>query len=301
MEATKIWTIKATLDWTCGYLTKHNCENARLSAEWLLSHVLDKPRVWLYTNFDRPLSRSELAEFKPCIIKRAKGMPLQYITGTTQFRYINLKVKPEVLIPRPETEVLVSCALDLLDTQQPTDEQLLVADICTGSGCIACSIAHERPNTQVYATDISPEAVALATENASELKLCEQVNVLQGNLGEAIPKDAMGKLNLVVSNPPYVPTGVLSTIPNEVANFEPALALDGGTDGNKFVRKLLPWAKEALKPGGAFAFELFERNLEAAKTLACEAGFVDVQVHNDLADKPRVLTGKKYFGGFHND
>ena len=104
---------------------------------------------------------------------------------------------------------------------------------------------------------------------------------------------SIGKLNLVVSNPPYVPTSVLSTIPNEVANFEPALALGGGTDGNKFVRELLPWAKEALKPDGAFAFELFERNLETAKTLACEAGFVGVQVHNDLANKPRVLTGRR--------
>ncbi len=364
---TDIWTIKAALDWTVGYLEGKGDENPRVSAEWLLSEACGLSRIELYVNFDRPLSMEERDVLRGYVTRRGRGEPLQYITGETAFRYITVKVRPGVLIPRPETEALVSEALALLppakkrvaldstinawegdvliaaeaaaseaaqteDGENPeviklskqaissylngsTEDSgtqdnpaasisaapvapakprpLLVADICTGSGCIACSIAHERPDTRLIATDIAPKAVALAKENAADLGLSDRVRVERCDLGSGVPAAALGKLDLVVSNPPYVPTAVLATIPREVANFEPALALDGGADGNDILRRLLPWTMTALRPGGGFAFELHETCLDAAAQLARQAGFNQVRIVNDLAARPRILTARK--------
>ena len=353
-----MWTIKAALDWTVGYLERKGDENPRLSAEWLLSEACDMSRIQLYVSFDRPLSLEERDILRGYVTRRGKGEPLQYITGYAAFRHIQVKVRPGVLIPRPETEVLVSEALSLLpaahrrvaldstidawegdaliaaeaaqdgsddasetlkrsqqaisaylDAQQDQGNgdggdrpdgsavakprPLLVADICTGSGCIACSVAYERPDTRVIATDIAPEAVARAKDNAAELGLSDRVRIEQGDLGSPVPAAAMGRLDLVVSNPPYVPTAVLAEIPREVADFEPALALDGGADGNDILRRLLPWTAAALRPGGGFAFELHETCLDAAAELARRAGFHQVRIVDDLAGRPRVLTGVK--------
>lgn len=358
-----MWTIKAALDWTVGYLERKGDENPRLSAEWLLSEACDMSRIQLYVSFDRPLSLEERDILRGYVTRRGKGEPLQYITGYAAFRHIQVKVRPGVLIPRPETEVLVSEALSLLPAahrrvaldstidawegdaliaveaaaaeaaQAASDDDpevlkrsqqaisaylgaqqdqahgdggdrpdgpaaarprpLLVADICTGTGCIACSVAYERPDTRIIATDIAPEAVALAKDNAAELGLSDRVRIEQGDLGLPVPAAAMGRLDLVVSNPPYVPTAVLAEIPREVADFEPALALDGGADGNDILRRLLPWTMVALRPGGSFAFELHETCLDAAAELARRAGFHQVRIVDDLAGRPRVLTGVK--------
>lgn len=376
MAENDTWTVKAALDWTCGYLERKGDENPRLSAEWLLSEACGLRRIELYTSFDRPLSLDERDVLRGYVTRRGRGEPLQYITGEVAFRHIAVKVRPGVLIPRPETEVLVSEALSLLpDAGRPRalDSRLteaeaeallaaaaaeggeegaaaagdgveaaaagagaegladdagagaarrqgaprqagrqgqglcpahpsesgapaapvLVADLCTGSGCIACSIAYEHPQAQVVATDIAPEAVALARENAAALGLDGRVQVVECDLGEGVPGNLLGRLDLVVSNPPYVPTAVLAEIPREVADFEPALALDGGADGLDVLRRLLPWCAAALKPGGGFAFELHETCLDAAAELAAEAGFADIRITRDLAARPRVLTARR--------
>ena len=347
MAENDIWTIKAALDWTVGYLERKGDENPRLSSQWLLAEACGLSRIELYVNFDRPLSLEERDVLRAYVTRRGKGEPLQYITGEVGFRHITLKVRPGVLIPRPETEVLVSAALALLpavpkrvaaDSQpdsaapvsgpegepgeqrpalpadqgsspdDPASEDvsretsvredsaapvLLVADLCTGSGCIACSLAYEHPLARVLATDIAPEAVSLARDNAAALDLSERVEVLACDLGEGIDSSLLGTLDLVVSNPPYVPTAVLDDIPREVAAFEPALALDGGDDGLDVLRRLLPWCKGALKPGGGFAFELHETCLDEAARLAAQAGFDDVRIVLDLTNRPRVLTGRK--------
>lgn len=322
-----IWTIRGALDWTVGYLERKGDANPRLSAEWLLSEATGMRRVELYVNFERPLSMEERGILRDFVARRAKGEPLQYITGEVAFRYIAVKVRPGVLIPRPETEVLVSEALALLPpvrrrraldscmTQEesmayalrakdagafdeleatPTDKpsELLVADICTGTGCIGCSIAYERPDVRVVATDIEPLAVSLARENAHALGLSARMSVYEGDLGSCVPPELMGTFDAVVSNPPYVPTAVLSSIPKEVSAFEPSLALDGGADGLDVFRALLAWCASALAPGAGFAFELHETTLDAAAREAREAGFRDVRVVDDLAGRPRVLTGR---------
>lgn len=348
--ADEVWTIKAALEWTQGYLARKGDENPRLSAEWLLAEATGLRRVELYVNFERPLSMEERDILRGYVSRRGAGEPLQYITGEVAFRHIAVKVRPGVLIPRPETEVLVSEALSLLppagrrvarDSQigawegdllraaeaavgesgdgsdafsqvasaleeaggfssegaeasgDSGAETLFVADLCTGSGCIACSIAYERPDARVIATDISPDAVALAGENAGTLGLADRVRVVECDLAAGVPEAAIGKLHLVVSNPPYVPTAVMAEIPEEVAAFEPALALEGGADGLDVFRREIEWCRQALRPGGGCAFELHETCLDEAASLARAAGFVDVRIVADLAGRPRVLTARK--------
>ena len=345
-----VWTIKAALEWTQGYLARKGDENPRLSAEWLLAEATGLRRVELYVNFERPLSMEERDILRGYVSRRGAGEPLQYITGEVAFRHIAVRVRPGVLIPRPETEVLVSEALSLLppagrrvarDSQigawegdllraaeaavgesgdgsaafsqvasaleeaggfssegaeasgDSGAETLFVADLCTGSGCIACSIAYERPDARVIATDISPDAVALAGENAGALGLADRVRVVECDLAAGVPEAAIGKLHLVVSNPPYVPTAVMAEIPEEVAAFEPALALEGGADGLDVFRREIEWCWQALRPGGGCAFELHETCLDEAASLARAAGFVDVRIVADLAGRPRVLTARK--------
>lgn len=336
MTQSDVWNIKAALDWTAQYLAQKHDENPRLSAEWLVGCACELSRIELYVNYDRPLSKEERACLRDYVTRRAAGEPLQYITGEVGFRHITVKVKPGVLIPRPETEVLVSTALSLLpepthgweealaaseaaldaqltsddedaaeaeisskhedatETEMPSEaDTLRVVDLCTGSGCIACSLAYEHPQIQVIATDIAPEAVSLAQENARHLGLGGRVAVLRCDLAEKIPERLMGTFDLVISNPPYIPTAILPTLSSEVRDFEPTLALDGGEDGNDFVRRILPWAEKALKPGGVFALELHETCLDAAFDYALSLGFSKVTITKDLTGAPRILSGQK--------
>ncbi|WP_139652837.1 N5-glutamine methyltransferase family protein [Raoultibacter phocaeensis] len=353
------WTIQAALDWTQGYLERKGDENPRLSSQWLLSEATGLSRIELYAHFDKPLSMEERDVLRGYVTRRGSGEPLQYITGEVGFRHITVKVRPGVLIPRPETEVLVSEGLaalppvpkrvaadafvpdlpqgekgeeELVGDGAAADEthvdgdaaggiscdgavargaqddgddadaalgeresapadasRLLVADLCTGSGCIACSIAYEHPHARVIATDIAPEAVALARENAEALGLSERIEVLEGSLGNAVSGSLLGTFDLVISNPPYIPTAVLADIPREVADFEPSLALDGGADGLDLFKPLVVWAARALKPGAAMVVELHETCLDAAARIACDAGFETTKIVEDLAGRPRVL------------
>lgn len=324
------WTCGRILAWIEGYLGNHGDENPRLSAQWLVSEALGVSRLTLYTDLDRPLTDEERTTLRDYTRRRGAGEPLQYITGEAPFRHIVVKVKPGVLIPRPETEVLVSEALGLLPQQEKPQDVLdaelirrfkelnaesgqdegvdedetaetpdkgtarpLVADICTGTGCIACSIATEYPGSRIVATDIAPEAAALAEENACALGVADAINIICCDLGEGIDQTLFGAFDLIVSNPPYVPTSVLREVPHEVSDFEPALALDGGEDGLDIFRRLLAFSRSALKPGGAFAFELHETCLDEAAADAIDAGFEGVRITKDLTDRPRVLTGRK--------
>ena len=291
MSQNELWTIKRVLDWTSGYLERKGDEHPRLSAEWLLGGVTGLSRVELYVNFDKPLEADELSSMHAAIERRAAGEPLQYVTGEMPFRHIVLRCEHGVLIPRPETEILVDAALEGVDTAAREDDATRVLEVGTGTGCIALSIASERPGTQVVATDLSPRAVELAMRNREALGLEDSVSIVECDLASGVDEELMGTFSVLVSNPPYIPTNVLrEEVPAEVADFEPELALDGGADGLDVFRRLLELAPKALVPGGMLAVELFEGALDKAAELArAQGGWSSVEVREDLTHRPRVL------------
>ncbi|MEY8677547.1 N5-glutamine methyltransferase family protein [Granulimonas faecalis] len=338
----KAWTIKRVIDWTRGDLERHGDEHPRLSAEWLLSAVTGKSRVQLYLDYDQPLEPAELAAMRAAIQRRRAGEPLQYVTGEMPFRHIVIHCERGVLIPRPETEVLVDAALEGVaaararrpepepepepeetapekdapdagdvpetgdgpegdpahtegapagpDPATVPDSWVRVADICCGTGCIALSIAGETEASAVWAGDLSPAAVALTVRNRDALGLGDRVAVAEGDLYGALPEELMGTVDVVVSNPPYIPSAVVPTLPDEVVGFEPGLALDGGPDGLDIFRRLLEGAPAWLAPGGMLCVELFEESLDDACALVrAQGGWASVEAHDDLAGRPRVL------------
>ena len=281
------WTVQRVLDWTVGYLQRKGDERPRLSAEWLLCAATGLTRVEVYTNFDRPLTPDELALMHESVARRGRGEPLQYVTGEMPFRHIVMRCEKGVLIPRPETEVLVDGCLEALEGVDAPR----VLEIGTGTGCIALSLATEYPGTRVIATDVSPRAVALAKRNRDALELAGVVDVVECDLASGVPDALMGTFDLLVSNPPYIPTAVLEhEVPPEVKDHEPHLALDGGPDGLDVFRRLLELAPTALRPGATMALELSEDNVEkAADECRAQAGWKRVEVRQDLTQRPRVL------------
>lgn len=291
----RTWTCKDILDWTTSYLERKGDEHPRISAQWLLCAVTGLSRVELYTHFDQPLSPEELASMHKAIERRVAGEPLQYVTGDTAFRHIIVRCEPEVLIPRPETELLVDFVLDSLPrAADGTPMPALVLEVGTGTGCIACSLARERAKTHVVATDVSPAAIALATRNRDALHLAPYVDIVPSDLAAGIDPALMGHFEALVSNPPYIPSAVIPTLPHEVEGFEPHLALDGGQDGLDIYRRLLDLAPRALRPGGLLAVELFETTLDEAAYLAREqVGWASVEVREDYTHRPRFLVARR--------
>ena len=289
--AEQVWSVKAALDWTTTFLAEKADEHPRRSAEWLLSAATGLSRVELYAFHDRPLSDVERATLRDGVRRRAAGEPLQYVTGEVAFRHLVLKVRPGVLIPRPETEVLVDTVLPAVRAAIADCGEALVADLCTGSGCIALSVASECPGASVCATDISPLAVQIAAENAARLGLGDAVTTLEGDLFAALPQSALGTLDVVVSNPPYIPSADVPELPAEVAGFEPHLALDGGPDGLDVFRRILAGGREWLRPGGLLAVELDQRMVPKAASEAVE-WYEDVRVVSDLAGRDRIVSAR---------
>ncbi|MDY2788268.1 MAG: peptide chain release factor N(5)-glutamine methyltransferase [Atopobium sp.] len=289
MEQT--WTIGKVLSWTTGYLERKGDEHPRLSAEWIINAVTGLSRVELYTNFDKPLSTEELGRMHMAVERRGKGEPLQYVTGEMPFRHIVLRCEEGVLIPRPETEVLVDVALEALDAQAKQPSAPYVLEVGTGTGCIALSIASERPGTHVVATDISSRAIALATRNRNALSLESFVDIVACDLVSGVDPELMGTFSVLVSNPPYIPTAVLEhEVPAEVKDHEPHVALDGGADGLDILRRLLEVAPQALCPKGVFCVELHEDSLDDAAALAQAQGVWEtIRIVEDLTHRPRIL------------
>lgn len=215
----EVWTIRKTLDWCRSYLERHDDKNPRLSAEWLLSSATGLSRVELYAYFDRPLSMEERDILRDSLRRRGRGEPLQYISGEAAFRHVVVKTARGVLIPRPETEILVQCALDHFSGE----DEISALEIGTGTGCVALSLAKEA-GMKVVATDISPEAIDCATRNAEALGLSESVDFVECDCCDGVE----GSFDLLVSNPPYIPSSVMDELDAEVTAFEPHLALDGG-------------------------------------------------------------------------
>lgn len=288
----EVWTVRRILNWTKDYLKEKGDEHPRLSAEWLLSNATGLSRVQIYTNFDRPLTPDELDLMRAGVRRRAAGEPLQYVTGEMPFRHIVLHCEQGVLIPRPETEILVEAALEGVDASD--DDMPRVLEVGVGTGCISCSIAGERKDAIVIGTDVSSQAAALARRNGEALGLGGRMDVVKCDLVSGVPAELMGGFAVFVSNPPYIPSAVVPTLPVEVQGFEPGLALDGGPDGLDVFRRLLEAAPEVLAPGGMFCVELFEENVHAAAELVrAQPGWAQVEVREDLTHRPRVLVARR--------
>ena len=279
------WTIRRLLGWTTQHFEKQDIDDPRLTTEILLGHVLKLERVRLYTDLDRPLMKDELATFKALIQRRMAGEPTQYLTGFRQFYARKFAVDARVLIPRPETELLVSQVLELL----PKDAPCRVLDVCTGSGCIAVTIAAERAQASVWATDISEGAAEVARANAETFDVGGRVTVRVGDLLAPVPEGAT--FDVVVSNAPYVTSSEMAGLQREVQK-EPRLALDGGADGLDLIRRIATDAKRALKSGGTLALEIGDTQGDAVKGLLMRAGYLEVRVDKDLARLDRLVFGK---------
>lgn len=307
----EIWTIKRCLDWTRDYLDRKGDERPRLSAEWLLSSVTGMSRTELYMSFDKPMDPLELDAMHAAVVRRAKGEPLQYIAGETSFRMIDVACEPGVLIPRPETELLVEEVLAFLDREvlDSASDSVVeevegssgegtvarVLEVGCGTGCISLSIASERRDrVAVVATDIEPRAVDLAARNRDALGIdAKTVDIRLGNLVSPLDRETeWGTFDVLVSNPPYIPTDVMATLPHEVADFEPSLALDGGMDGLDIFRRLVSAAPFMLRKNGLLACELYEGHLDAAADLCRAAGMEDVRIVDDLTGRPRIVLAR---------
>ncbi len=288
MAAQDLWTVQRTMNWCVEYLERHGDANPRLSAEWLMSSATGLSRVEIYAYFDRPLSIEERDTLRESLRRRGQGEPLQYVTGEAAFRHIILRTAKGVLIPRPETELLVQLVLDALPglPASPEGEGPRVLEVGCGTGCVALSLAKEA-GVHVTATDISPQAIACATRNVQALQLEDLVELVETDCAAGVD----GPFNVLVSNPPYIPTAVMESLEEEVLGYEPHLALDGGADGLDFFNRLLAAAPELLAKGAFFACELHETCLDEAKCRMEAAGFSRVRIEQDLASKSRFVTG----------
>jgi release factor glutamine methyltransferase len=263
------------------YLARHGVDQPRATSEVLLAHLLGTDRSGLYLR-GTVLTAGEAKAFGRALCDRCTGAPAQHITGEQGFRRLVLEVRPGVFVPRPETEVLVEAASTRLG-----DGVARIVDVGTGTGAVALAIADEHPSAEVWATDSSPEAVALARTNAGRLGL--EIRVLEGDLLEPLPDDLRGRLDLVVSNPPYLDPAEGAALPAEV-RADPATALYGDLDG--YVR-LAEAARLWLRPGGSIVVEVDERRATEVRAALGTAGFGSLEVIEDLAGRDRIVTGRR--------
>ena len=288
-RAEKTWTVLTMLEWITGYLEKQGVERARYESEVLLSYALGMQRIMLYANFEQPLKRAELDAIRPMVKRRGKHEPMAYISGSRGFWTIDLKTDARALIPRPETEVLVERALELLKPMAAAR----VLDVGTGSGAIALAIAHDAPQAELAATDLSAEALTLARENATALGLTERVAFFQGDLLAGLPGAWLREVDLLVSNPPYVSREEEGLVERGVKAFEPEMALFAEDQGLGLIKRLVPEAFSALKPGGWLLCEIGYAQGSATCALLEAHGFEQIELLKDLARKDRVVLGQR--------
>jgi release factor glutamine methyltransferase len=293
MSAGGTRTVRRILEWTSGFFARKNVDPARLSAELILAHVLNVPRIKLYTDYERPLSDKELATCRELVRRAGEHEPIAYLTGKAHFFNLEFDVTRDVLIPRPDTETLVENVLQFV-RHQSGFESPRVLDLCTGSGCIAAAIAQNLKTATVTATDISPAAVAIARKNAERLGLNGRVLVEEGDLFAPLARMVdVQPFNLIVSNPPYIPTAQIETLDRSVREYEPIAALDGGLDGLMIHRRILQEAPARLAPGGRIFLEIAFDQGDLARHVASEhPAFEDVQILKDYGGRDGVRAAR---------
>jgi release factor glutamine methyltransferase len=289
-EAADAWTIRRVIAWGSEDLKKRGLSSPRLDVELLLGLVLKMTRVQLIIDADRPLAKEELDRYKALHKRRRAGEPVAYLTGVREFYGRSFRVDARVLVPRPDTEILVETALA---RTKHLSLSARVLDLCTGSGCVAISLGRERPTTRVVAVDISPGALALAQENALRLGAVN-VGFLLGDLfAPLLERGRQGRIrfDLITANPPYIPDEEIPTLQQDVRDFEPKLALAGGPDGLDIVRRIVTEAPAYLEEGGCLALEVAFGQAPAVRDLFEERGFRSIEITRDLGGVERVVSG----------
>jgi len=289
-------TLKEVLKKGTAILENANIETPALDAGVIMCYVLNCDRVYLHTHGDRALTEVEIGAFIECVYKRAKNMPVSYITGYREFMSLNFKVNPHVLIPRPETELLVEWAVKYADELRTRKDyggkNISILDIGTGSGCIAVSLAYYIADCRVVAVDVSDRALEVAGFNAANIGVPEKVELLKSDLFSRLDRQkSKYRFDIIVSNPPYIPQEQIGTLQREVAGYEPLSALAGGMDGLDFYRNIADKACEYLKPYGMLAFEV-GYNQAGAVCSIMEKKFCDLHVIRDLSGIDRVVSGR---------
>lgn len=273
-------------------MTAAGITNARLDAEVLLRYVLGHNRAWILAHIQDALEAEHETIFDRIVIRRRNREPLQHIIGNQEFWGLEFKVTPDVLIPRPETEFIIEAALAIV---QDRNKPVRVIDLCTGSGCIAVSLAKELTAAHVIATDASEKALAVARENARAHGVADRIRYLKGDLFEPLEElDIRGQIDIIVSNPPYVRAGDLSALQPEVRDYEPELALIAGPEGTEIAATIIKIAPEYLKPNGALILEMGLGQAEAlAKMVEATGAYGKPGILKDLAGIERVIVAQK--------
>jgi len=283
----EVWTVGRLLQWTTDYLKAHGSESPRLDAEVLLAEALNCRRIELYTAFDEVPGEGPRSAFRELVRRRAEGTPVAYLVGRREFYSLSFRVTPDVLIPRPETEVLVVTLLDLARSRL-ADESLAVADVGTGSGIIAICAAKHLPAARVTAIDVSPAALEVARANAAEHGVQDRIEFLESDLFAAVPSER--RFDFIVSNPPYVGEAEVPRLPADVRKFEPRAALVAGPRGAEVIVALVPQAAERLHPGGRLLIEVSPMvHDEVRALLAADVRLEIGPTVKDLARLPRVV------------
>ena len=283
----KIWTVLDLLEWTESYFEQSGLETPRLDAEVLLGFVLEKSRLQLYLNFEMPVFPDHLIAYRELVKKRRNHTPVSYLTNCREFLSLNFYVDQRVLIPRPETENLVEYVLDQPEKANYSTSKLV--DIGTGSGAIAVSLAVNRPNWKITATDISKDALTVAEINANRHGAQDQINFQQGNLLKAVANSKV-TFDWIVSNPPYVSYRQYEKLQPDVHNYEPRLALVSGQDGLQLIRQLISDAPLFLKPEGKLAIEIGYGQRQAVEELAYQSShYQKIHFLPDLTGTDRIL------------
>jgi len=285
---TEAWTVGRVVNWAADDFRRRGIESPRFEAELLLAHALKIDRMRVIIEPARPLDDGELARYRDLIRRRRSGEPVAYIRGEKEFYGRVFHIDKRVLVPRPDTEILVETALRRTMTSSMGGRYL---DLCTGSGCVAVSLARERPTCKVFAVDLSPDALDVAVKNAIRLGAVFQMAFLLGDLFEPLARLAGLRFELITANPPYITDPEFATLPADVRGFEPRMALSGGPDGLAVLRRVVAGARTRLRSGGVLAVEMGAGQAEGVKALFVEAGFTDIAVDKDYGGHERVVSG----------
>jgi release factor glutamine methyltransferase len=282
------WTVGRVVSWAADDFRKRGIESPRFEAELLLAHALKVDRMRVIIEPTRALDDGELARYRDLIRRRRAGEPVAYIRGQKEFYGRVFHIDKRVLVPRPDTEILVETALRRTTACSMGGRYL---DLCTGSGCVAVSLARERSTSKVFAVDLSAEALAVAVDNAVRLGSVFQMVFLQGDLFEPLAAFSDLRFELITANPPYITDSEFATLPEDVRAFEPRLALTGGPDGLAVMRRIVAEARARLAAGGVLAVEMGAGQAERVKAFFADAGFENVAVDKDYGGHERVVSG----------